>query len=292
MFYSPLRYPGGKNKLAKFVASICDLNSINGHYIEPYAGGASVALFLLMEGKVSRITINDVDRSIYSFWYSVLNNTSGLCRLIRKTDITIENWKIQKEIQKNKDSANLLELGFSTLFLNRTNMSGILNGGIIGGLNQKGKYKINCRFNKAEIIRRIKKIAQNKARITLYNLDALEVIKKIQQSSSKKDTIFYFDPPYFLKGKSLYLNHYTDDDHREVSIAIRSIKNARWIVSYDNTSIIKNLYSDFRKKEYLLTHTARTSRVGREVLFFSDQLIIPRTSQQILKQLSGSMSVV
>ena len=74
-FYSPLRYPGGKNKLSAFIAKICIDNNINGHYVEPYSGGASVALFLLLEGFVNKITINDKDRAIYAFWYCVLNKT-------------------------------------------------------------------------------------------------------------------------------------------------------------------------------------------------------------------------
>ena len=147
-FYSPLRYPGGKNKLAKFVALICEKNNINGHYIEPYAGGASVALFLLFNDYVKEITINDVDKSIYAFWHSVLYNTDELCELIQKTEINIDNWKKQREIQKNKEAATLLDLGFSTFFLNRTNFSGVINGGVIGGLKQWGKYKIDCRYNK------------------------------------------------------------------------------------------------------------------------------------------------
>ena len=116
MFNSPLRYPGGKNKLSAFIAKICIDNDIDGHYVEPYSGGASVALFLLLEGFVSKITINDKDRSIYAFWYSVLNKTNQLCELINKTDITIEEWRKQKEIQKNKQNADLLSWIFNFIF--------------------------------------------------------------------------------------------------------------------------------------------------------------------------------
>ena len=84
MFYSPLRYPGGKNKLSKFISKICIDNNINGHYVEPYAGGASVALHLLIENRIKKITINDYDRSIYAFWHSVLWDTNKLCGLIEK----------------------------------------------------------------------------------------------------------------------------------------------------------------------------------------------------------------
>jgi len=138
MFYSPLRYPGGKNKLSAFIAKICIDNNINGHYVEPYSGGASVALFLLIEGFVDKITINDRDRSIYAFWHSLLNKTNELCELIENAELTIDEWKKQKDIQKNKKTVDLLALGFSTFYLNRTNRSGIINGGVMGGVEQNG----------------------------------------------------------------------------------------------------------------------------------------------------------
>lgn len=275
-FYSPLRYPGGKNKLAKFIALICEKNEISGHYIEPYAGGASVALFLLFNGYVSEITINDIDRSIYAFWHSILNNPEKFCDLIKKTEINIDNWKKCREIQKNKEKATMLELGFSTFFLNRTNISGIINAGVIGGLEQKGKYKIDCRFNKKDLINRIKKISKYKNNIHLFNLDAIKLIEKIQKESKNKQTIFYFDPPYYLKGKSLYMNHYNHDDHKEVGKMIKRIKNSKWIVSYDNVPEIKEIYRSCENKKYFFFHTARKAKKGSEILFFSKNLVIPK----------------
>ncbi len=273
MFYSPLRYPGGKNKLAKFVALICEKNNINGHYVEPYAGGASVALYLLLNGYVKEITINDLDRSIYAFWYSILNNTERFCRKIQKTEVTPKNWRKFKKIHSQKETASLFNLGFATFFLNRTNRSGIIDGGMIGGIKQKGKYKIDCRFKKEKLIKRIELIAKNKKNIRLYNLDALVLIKKIKRDS--RNTIFYFDPPYYLKGPSLYMDHYKPDNHEEVSEKIKKIKNAKWIVSYDNTPEIKKLYKGFQRKEFLLTYTASEVRVGGEVLFFDNNLVLP-----------------
>lgn len=276
MFYSPLRYPGGKNKLAAFVAKICVDNSINGHYVEPYTGGGSVALFLLMEGYVQKITINDKDRSIYAFWHSVLNNAARLCELIDSTDITLENWRIQKEIQNNKNTANLLELGFSTLFLNRTNRSGIIRGGAIGGISQEGDYKIDCRFNKEEIKKRIRAIADKKRQIKLYKKDAIKLVDKIEKDASDQNVIFYFDPPYYLKAESLYMNHYEFKNHKTVSDRIARIKNINWIVSYDNNENIQKLYSKYNKKEYSFNHSAYKARVGQEILFFSKKIIEPK----------------
>jgi DNA adenine methylase len=275
MFYSPLRYPGGKNRLSAFIAKICIDNNIHGHYVEPYAGGASVALFLLIEGYVSRITINDKDRSIYAFWYSIKNNCNELCRLIDDTDITIENWYKQKEIQKQKEVIDLLTLGFSTLFLNRTNRSGIIKGGVIGGVKQDGNYKMNCRFNKEEIKQRIKFIAKYCRSIEIYNSDAIDLIDKIQLEAIKEDTIFYFDPPYYLKANQLYMNHYMDEHHRIVSDKIKSIDNIHWVVSYDDNINIEKLYLNLPTKKYSFNHSAGISKSGKEIIFFSKDLRQP-----------------
>jgi len=281
-FYSPLRYPGGKNKLAKFIALICEKNNINGHYVEPYAGGASVALYLLINGYVKEITINDLDRGVYAFWYSVLNDTEKFCKKIKNTKITVENWEKFKKIHANAGNAKLFDLGFATFFLNRTNRSGLIDGGVIGGKTQKGKYKIDCRFNKKELIERINIIASYKKKIHLYNLDASDLIDKIQQENKNPNAIFYFDPPYYLKGPSLYMNYYNEYDHEEISRKIQKIKNMRWIVSYDNVPEIRKLYKNFRKKEYSLPYNAHTIKTGKEVLFFSRNLLIPVTGDPVL----------
>lgn len=275
MFYSPLRYPGGKNKLSAFIARICIDNDINGLYVEPYVGGASVALFLLFEGFVKKIIINDKDRSIYAFWHSVLNNSNELCELIDKTEVTIENWLKLREVQNHKNKVGLLELGFSTLYMNRTNRSGIITGGPIGGYNQLGEYKIDCRFNKEEIKKRILKIATQKNSIKLYKKDALKLIDIIEQNAKKDDTVIYFDPPYYLKASTLYLNHYKKENHKIVCDRIKEISNIQWIVSYDNVPEIKSLYSVYRKKEYSFNHTAYKVRKGQEILFFSPNLKQP-----------------
>lgn len=272
MFYSPLRYPGGKNKLAKFISNICVDNEINGHYVEPYAGGASVALYLLLEGRVKKITINDLDRSIYAFWWSVLNRTDELCELIEKTDVTVKTWRTMKEVQNNKDASSLLDLGFSTFFLNRTNYSGIINAWPIGGLGQKGKYKIDCRFNKQELINRIRNIAEHKNNINLCNDDALDLIDRVKKDSKNSNTILYLDPPYYLKGPSLYMNFYKDGDHHDIANKVKEIKNIHWIVSYDNQEEIKKLYNwidNERKIEFNVQHYAYKTKKAKEILLLS-----------------------
>lgn len=273
--YSPLRYPGGKNKLSAFIAKICIDNNIQGHYVEPYCGGASVALFLLLEGFVKKISINDKDKSIFAFWYSVLNKTDELCNMIENVELNTTEWQKQRSVQLNKENVELLTLGFSTFYLNRTNRSGIINAGVMGGINQDGNYLMDCRFNRTELISRIKRIAERKNHIKLYNLDAIKLIDKIQKNKQKDKTVFYFDPPYYLKAHSLYMNHYKDSNHKEVGEKIKSIQGIKWIVSYDNVPEIQMIYSECKKKEFSFKHTAYQIREGNEVLFLSSNIKQP-----------------
>lgn len=268
-FYSPLRYPGGKAKLAKYFKKLIIDNALKGGtYVEIYAGGASIALSLLIENYVSEVIINDKDKSIYALWYSILNHPLKLCNLIRKTPLTIEYWKVQKNIQKNKDKHDLFTLGFSTLFLNRTNRSGIINAGVIGGLEQKGKWKIDARYNKESLISKIKLIAKHKNQIRLYNLDAIELINKIKNKLPKKSLI-YLDPPYYYKGKELYMNYYDYKDHKEISDVIKKVTNVKWVITYDDVGPINSLYNGFDNYSYLLNYSAANSGKGKEIIFFS-----------------------
>lgn len=273
-FVSPLRYPGGKLKVVNYIKRLMEENDLcGGTYIEPYAGGANVALSLLLSKYVKRIKINDIDRSIYAFWYSVLMETENLCRMIQDIDVTMEVWERQHEVQKHKCEADLLELGFSTFFLNRTNRSGILNGGVIGGKAQLGKYKIDARYNKKDLIERIEIIAAHGSRIELTSMDAVALIKRYKSQPAAK-TLCYLDPPYYVKGKDLYLNYYNDDDHRKIAEAIMKYKG-KWIISYDAVDFIKKLYEDYKQTEYYLSYSAGNPSKGRELMIFSDGLIIP-----------------
>lgn len=275
-FYSPLRYPGGKGKIADFIKLVFEKNLLlDGCYVEPYAGGASVALSLLFGEYASKIIINDFDRAIFAFWHSLLNDTENLCSLIYETKVNMKTWQQQKEIQKQKYTANLLELGFSTFFLNRTNRSGIIKAGVIGGNDQSGNYKIDARFNKVDLVHRIQRIAKYKDRILLYNLDAIELIKIIGKNLPTK-TLIYFDPPYYLKGKDLYVNHYKHEDHVLVSQMINGIAKHKWIVSYDNAPEINEIYKKNKKFEYALNYSAVNATKGTEVMIYHKDLFIPK----------------
>jgi DNA adenine methylase len=285
-FTSPLRYPGGKGMLANYAKLLISINNLNGgDYVEIYAGGASIAWALLFDGYVKRVHINDVSKPIYSFWKSVLRHTDELCQLIQDTPVTIEERRRQKDIQGNPCNHSVLELGFSTFFLNRTNRSGILKGGVIGGNEQIGKWKLDSRFNKSDLISRIQRIADCSSRIRLHNIDAAEFIKE-QLPKVPEKSLVYLDPPYYAKGNSLYENHYHHEDHAAIANLVAKIKHP-CVVSYDNVEQIRKLYKKFRSIEYKLNYSAQNRYAGLEVIFFSSNLVIPKTDDPSRLKLSN-----
>jgi DNA adenine methylase len=237
-------------------------------YAEPYAGGAGLALRLLFEEYVDQIYINDLDKSIYAFWIAVTERPNDFCDWIADVSVSVESWCYYKEVQRDVSSADLFELAKSTFFLNRTNISGVIKGGIIGGIEQKGKYKIDARFNKDDLIGRIQKTARFKKRISVSNLDGLAFTKKMDKK--KHDVFIYLDPPYYVKGADLYMNFYSRNDHRKLARYIQKI-NRTWMVSYDNHEFILNLYAEKNKLVYNLSQSA-SNRVGNEILIFSDEV--------------------
>ncbi len=274
-FYTPLRYPGGKGKLSYYLKEVIKHNSLlDCHYIEPFAGGAGVALELLMQEYVRKITINDYDPAIYSFWHSILNNCDEFCDMIENTEITMETWYQQREILRSNNYDNRLNLGFAAFFMNRTNRSGILNAGVIGGKEQAGKWKLDVRFNKPDLIKRIKKIAGYKDRIFIKNEDTLDLLINLSLKPHE-NTFMYLDPPYYVKGQELYRNFYEHQDHVDIKNQLIKMPVLHWVATYDNTKEIKEIYKNQKVMDFDLQYSAQSKRVGSEVMIFSDNLHIP-----------------
>lgn len=284
--FTPLRYPGGKGKLAPFVKSLLKANSLlDGEYIEPYAGGAAVALELLLHEYVSRIHINDVSLPIFSFWKAVLDHTEELNRRIVSTALTVKEWDRQKAVMKDACNHDLLDVGFATFFLNRTNRSGILNGGIIGGRDQSGPWKIDARYNAKELAHRISSIARMRSRISLTRKDAVSFLSTGTKKWPLKSLV-YLDPPYFVKGRELYYDFYSTKDHAEVASLVCNSLRQPWIVSYDNVPDIRSLYAGERSMTYDIGYSARSAKKGSEVMFFADKLAIPSANEGVQRTLA------
>lgn len=270
--YSPLRYPGGKAKLIDTFKNTIEKNNFESiTYIEPFAGGSNIALALLIDNYVSNIIINDIDKSIYCFWTSILKHTNKFIKKIEECDITLKEREKQKNIFLNTKQYSEFDIGFALFFLNRTNYSGIIKAGPIGGINQFGKYKINARFNKEELIKKISIIADYKDRILVTNEDSIQIIDYIKHLNN---CLVYFDPPYYQQGKNLYTNFYQHSDHVALSENIKSL-NIPWILTYDNIKEIKTLYADYNMSEFLINYSAYKHTTGKEVMFFNNIQLPP-----------------
>lgn len=274
-----MRYPGGKAPFAPFIATVMKRNALlGGHYLEPYAGGAGVALELLFEGQAGHIHINDADPAIYAFWVAVTKHSEELLALLEFTPITMDEWFRWRSVLREEINASLVEKGFATLFLNRTNRSGILKAGVIGGKNQDGDYKLDARFKKDVVAARIGAIAKRARNISVYCEDSLQILKRCAEFLPKQSLI-YLDPPYYVKGKGLYRNYYEHDDHVAIAKKLQQ-KGFRWpwVVSYDNAEEICAMYQMSQSLSYGLNYSAQRRYVGNEVMFFSRNVVVPDES--------------
>lgn len=283
--YTPLRYPGGKARFAPFIAEVMQLNRLTGgHYLEPYAGGAGVALELLFHGHASHVHINDLDPAVNAFWVAVTQHSEGMLRLLHDTPVNMDQWHHWRGVMLGQVDANPVEQGFATLFVNRTNRSGILKAGVIGGKAQAGKYKLDARFNKEALATRIARIADNAASISVYCEDACALLNRCNEFLPAKSLI-YLDPPYYVKGRGLYRNFYDHWDHLAIAKVLKPKKfNRAWVVSYDNAPEIRDMYRGKEELIYGLSYSAQERYLGDEVMFFKagmkvpDAALLPATS--------------
>lgn len=287
---TPLRYPGGKSVLTNFLASIMEENGMNEvYYIEPYCGGAGAATNLLLSNKVAKIYINDLNYSIYSFWYSLKHFGLDFLDLFDRVDVTLDEWQAQRLILKGKNNKtysreDLLTNGFATFFLNRCNRSGILKAGPIGGQGEQAQnnatYKLDARFNKIELRKRLENIINVGDRMEVYNLDALEFLTTLANeipAEKFNDCLAYLDPPYYVQGSSLYLNFYNHQDHADIARYLSDEMLFRWILSYDDVTGIRELYTEHPIYRFYINYSAHQPKLGRELLVHSQNLNLPNS---------------
>lgn len=286
MYYSPLRYPGGKGKLASFMEYMIDqLGHRGGTYIEPFAGGAGIAMELLLRNVVSRIVINDYDKAIWSFWKAILTETDRFVEEIRMVPLTVDEWQKQHEILVTQNDKYSFELGFAAFYMNRTNRSGIIKGGVIGGQEQAKDWKMDVRFKREELVTRIQRIAARKKDIKLYNKDVNSFIKNYVPLY-EENALIYFDPPYFRKGQQLYMNFFNYKDHVRIEQEIREHVNCDWIITYDYEPQIEEIYHNYNLRLYDLNYSVSTKRKASELMIFKDGIFIPSDEELNSKKIN------
>lgn len=274
--HSPLRYPGGKAILAEFLAAVIAENGLqDGTYMEPYAGGAGAALSLLYGEHVERVVLNDADPCVYAFWHAVLHRKNDFVRRLRAVPLSIDEWRRQREIYVNQHRHSRIKVAFAAFYLNRCNRSGIMvNGGPIGGYEQDGKWKLDARFNREGLVDRIEKIHTYRDRIEVRNLDAIDFLKSSVTAQASKSLV-YLDPPYYMKGRELYLNHYLPADHAVLARFITKQQAFRWLMTYDDVPQIRELYAECECSSFQIDYSAHSRKKGRELLIRDRELILP-----------------
>lgn len=145
---------------------------------------------------------------------------------------------------------------------------------MVGGLNQQGAYKIDARFNKVGLIKKIRAIAARKEQIILSNMDAQELIKS-NYLERFNDAFINFDPPYVNKGYQLYKNAFTEEDHGSLSQEIATLTNQQWIVTYDICPLVTDLYKNYRCSYLDVTYSVNRNKKAKEYIFFSNTLCLP-----------------
>lgn len=274
---SPLRYPGGKALLAAYISGVIEENYLTGcSFYEPYAGGASVSLELLRLGFIADAVLIERDPLVYAFWWSVLNQTDALCAAVDACPVTLDTWHQLQPTKAVTDPHNceysLLQLGMAGLFFNRTNFSGIMGAGPIGGENQQSAYKIDCRFNREKLKRQIGTVAQFADRISIHFGDAIQFLQRHTEQLSTGFSFTYIDPPYYLQGKKLYRHWYIDDDHAALAKFIR-MQAYPWVLSYDDHPRIRELYADNQMQPIYLDYKVKSNRTAQELVI--SNLVIP-----------------
>lgn len=267
---SPLRYPGGKSKLAGFFGDVMEEAGMRDvTYVEPFAGGAGAGLALLLTGLVERVVINDLDPAVHSFWAAVRDESTEFARRIESVPLTLPEWERQRAIYKAADARDPFALGFAFFYLNRTNRSGVLHAGVIGGKAQSGRYKIDARFNRPELARRIRSIGDVSDRLELTFTDGR---KSVERWAPKPRTFLYVDPPYVEAGGSLYLNAFDDRDHAALAETMNAHANATWLLTYDDAPLVRKLYSSHTMFDFELHYSAHRVGRARELLVASGPL--------------------
>ncbi len=285
-YLSPLRYPGGKAKLAPFLIQVLKANGLSKpRYVEPYAGGAGAALELLFDEYVECITINDADPRVRCFWQAVTTHNDAFLERLAGVRVSIREWKRQRAIYESRDLRKVFELGFATFFLNRTTRSGIIrNGGPIGGHDQSGNYKLNARFNHDGLLDRVERIGRYADRISVSGEDGMAVLRKINRWQVKAaKTFVYLDPPYYHKGPELYFNRFTPAQHCALASFLSSRPRFPWIMTYDNVKEVGDLYESFPQISFSLSYSAFERRDGEELLIHPWSVALPANAKKLLR---------
>lgn len=273
---SPLRYPGGKRKLAPLIADLISKTRVRPNlFVEPFAGGASVSISLLEADYVDNIALADADPLVASFWETVFSDRADtLADMIYDADVSLDQWKSLK----GSESAPGIASAFKCLFLNRTSFSGSLHrkAGPIGGMSQMSDYKIGCRFNQGKLAERVLELSRLRHRVRFVrNESYAKTVRDVRRTSIFRDSpekvFWYLDPPFFAKADKLYRCHFDRVDHEGLARSVEDIPG-NWLLSYDSHADAHALYS--AHPGFALVNLQYSARIDEKQRLVAKEIVV------------------
>lgn len=292
---SPLRYPGGKRRFARYVAEVIRLNSLQPKvFVEPFAGGASVSLRLLNDGVVEAVALGERDPLVASFWKVLFDDTDWLIEQIERIEVSVAKWRYFRDTSFHSHR----ERALACFFLNRTSFGGMLGKPTpIGGYAQESKYKIDDGFNVGALVKRIRQVAAFRERVRLVNHgDWRDTIKKVQSWGHKDEEVFYYlDPPFCETSAHVYRYHFEAADHEALRDRLMHLRQP-WLLSYDPAPAIQELYANsglVEDRTDILYTLSRTRNRAAQEMILTNLLNLPgrigRQPLDIQKRTTTSM---
>jgi DNA adenine methylase len=265
---SPFRYPGGKGFLTGFLSSEVEKLSIGErHYVEAFAGGAGAAINMLQAGLVQKVHLNDIDLRVYSAWVALTQENDRFVEAIRCMPVDVETWRKAKANVDNPGVEYSFELGLATFFVNRTSRAGIVVGsGPIGGYEQAGAWKIDARFYRETMLRRIRWIGENSDRITVSRKPAVDFLKNCSETTPDERTLYFIDPPYVQIGSRLYYDGMVDGGHEDLANFMKKGSLKHWVMTYDDHVEVRRLYREFKIRSLEVSYSLGRTRKENEVV--------------------------
>ena len=243
---------------------------------------------LLLKDDIEFVYLNDADLGIASFWEAIRTEPERLIDEIMTVEVSVNHWlevrNRRKELierfnaRDEDDPKYNFELGFLTFYLNRTNISGIIDGGCVGGMQQSGKYRIDCRFSRDGLASKVSRIAKKASSFAVSCMDGVDFLSEKfrvllkENGYSLSDSLVYIDPPYVKQGKNLYFNSMGETEHRRLAGTLKNWTCENWFLTYDNSPLVKELYRGWDMRLLSVKYSANSRERASELAIFPPTL--------------------
>jgi DNA adenine methylase len=277
IYKSPLRYPGGKSRGVQFLNEFTP--SFN-EFREPFFGGGSFCFYLVQKRKNKTYKASDLNYELFCFWTQLQKNKSELISGVQHIYDTYQSLKNGKQlfyelVERRQSNLSELQRAIDFYVLNRITFSGVVDS---GGYSQ-GSFE--GRFTQSSIDR-LHKTSELIQHINFYCEDYSYLLQK-----DGENVFIFLDPPYYSATKSkLYGKKgilHTEFDHNKLFDTLNKT-NHKWMITYDNSDYIKDLYKNYFQFQWQLSYgmTTKYASGGKnEILIANYDLLAQKNENSI-----------